>query len=189
MRRIESIGGAGPPRSECRRSNCCGRSTMDPMRLADNFRDILSLLNARQVEYLVIGRYAVAYHGVPPVRGTLELWISDDLPNTAKVVDILRRFGDELPELVPPGTRFNRPRSSASKVAQGHRRSLELRRSCPIHLGLRSRLSEICDAGFSLPEPDEARGNRRTRLFRDTERPVLRLPDPGLQWSSADMEG
>ena len=63
------------------------------MRLADDFKDILSLLNARQIEYLVIGRYAVVYHGVPPVRGTLELWISDDLPNTTKVLGILRPFG------------------------------------------------------------------------------------------------
>jgi len=38
---------------------------MATVHLPPDFKEFLRLLNAHQVEYLVIGAYAVAYHGYP----------------------------------------------------------------------------------------------------------------------------
>jgi hypothetical protein len=34
--------------------------------IPQDFKEFLRLLNARSVEYLVVGGYAVAFHGFPP---------------------------------------------------------------------------------------------------------------------------
>ena len=69
--------------------------------LADDFKKFLKLLNANHVEYLVIGGYAVGYHGY--VRGTVDfdVWIRQTPENTANVVTALREFGFSDPELSP----------------------------------------------------------------------------------------
>lgn len=69
------------------------------MQLADDFKEFLSLLNAHQVEYLVVGGYAVAYHGYPRATGDLDLWISSETSNAEKIVDVLRSFGFGVPGL------------------------------------------------------------------------------------------
>ena len=38
---------------------------MDTIRLPQDFRDFLRLLNSHKVEYLLIGGFAVGYHGYP----------------------------------------------------------------------------------------------------------------------------
>jgi len=35
------------------------------LELPDDFKEFLKLLNSHQVEYLLIGGYAVGYHGYP----------------------------------------------------------------------------------------------------------------------------
>jgi hypothetical protein len=40
-------------------------SSMD---LPSDFKELLELFNAHGVEYLIVGGYALAFHGVPPVR-------------------------------------------------------------------------------------------------------------------------
>jgi len=41
------------------------------------------LFNAHGVEYLVVGAYALAFHGVPRYTGDLDLWIRPDATNAA----------------------------------------------------------------------------------------------------------
>ena len=43
--------------------------------LNPDFRDILSAFNAERVEYLLVGAYAVAAHGLPRATGDIDLWI------------------------------------------------------------------------------------------------------------------
>ena len=45
------------------RWNSAARSPMDTIRLPADFRDFLRLLNLHRVEYLLIGGYAVCFHG------------------------------------------------------------------------------------------------------------------------------
>jgi hypothetical protein len=40
-----------------------------------DFRDILSCFNAEGAEYLVVGAYALAAHGLPRATGDIDLWV------------------------------------------------------------------------------------------------------------------
>ena len=66
---------------------------MAKMRLPPDFSEFLSLLNSAQVEYLLLGGYAVAYYGVPRATGDMDLWVNPDADNAARLVDALRQFG------------------------------------------------------------------------------------------------
>jgi hypothetical protein len=61
----------------------------------------LRLLNARQVEYLLIGGYAVGYYGYPRATADMDIWIAINRHNAEKVVAVLREYGFDLPELSP----------------------------------------------------------------------------------------
>lgn len=64
-----------------------------------DFKEFLKLLAAHQVEYLLVGGYAVAYHGYPRATGDLDVWIARDHENARKVVAALKEFGFDLPGL------------------------------------------------------------------------------------------
>jgi hypothetical protein len=66
-----------------------------------DFKEFLKLLNARHVEYLLIGGYAVAYHGYPRATGDMDIWIARNHQNAEKIVTALQDFGFSLPELSP----------------------------------------------------------------------------------------
>ena len=69
------------------------------MNLPPDFREFLRLLNAHQVEYLLIGGYAVAYHGYPRATAEMDIWIATHPRNAAQVVTALKEFGFDVPEL------------------------------------------------------------------------------------------
>ena len=72
---------------------------MDTNPLADDFSDFLSLLNANQVRYLLIGGYAVIYHGYPRSTGDLDVWIAVSDENALATQQALRDFGFDDPAL------------------------------------------------------------------------------------------
>jgi len=61
----------------------------------------LRLLNEREVRYLVIGGYAVAYHGCPRYTGDLDIFVEASLENADRLVGVYRKFGFNLPDLKP----------------------------------------------------------------------------------------
>lgn len=66
---------------------------MATTRIPPDFKEFLRLLNAKNVEYLVIGGYAVGFHGFPRPTGALDIWIAVHPANIEKVLDVLREFG------------------------------------------------------------------------------------------------
>ena len=64
--------------------------------LNPDFRDILSAFNAERVEYLLVGAYAVAAHGLPRATGDIDLWIRPSTANAQGVWRALERFGAPL---------------------------------------------------------------------------------------------
>ena len=58
--------------------------------------DLLSLFNARDVRYLVVGGYAVVQHAEPRFTNDLDLCIGADKRNAVAVFDALRDFGAPL---------------------------------------------------------------------------------------------
>ena len=56
-------------------------------------KEFLKLLNSHQVEYLLIGGYAVGYHGYPRATGDMDLWVAIHQNNAEKLVAALSEFG------------------------------------------------------------------------------------------------
>ncbi len=65
------------------------------MRLHQDFREFLKLLNETGVEYLVIGGYAVVMHGYVRATGDIDIWVNNTTRNAERIVAALERFGFE----------------------------------------------------------------------------------------------
>ena len=69
--------------------------------LLPDFKEFLSLLHSHGVKYLLIGGYAVGYHGYPRATNDLDIWIALAPENAERVVAALRAFGFDLPNYLP----------------------------------------------------------------------------------------
>ena len=49
---------------------------MATTRLPRDFKEFFLLLNEHEVEYLLVGGYAVSYHGYPRATVDLDIWVS-----------------------------------------------------------------------------------------------------------------
>ena len=67
--------------------------------LPRDFSDFLKLLNGHNVRYLIVGGYALAYHGYVRATGDLDIFVEKSADNAAKLVQVLREFGFDVPEL------------------------------------------------------------------------------------------
>ncbi len=74
---------------------------MATTQLPPDFKEFLQLLNVHQVEYLLIGGYAVGYHGYPRATVDIDIWIAIAPQNAKKIVTVLEEFGFGTPELSP----------------------------------------------------------------------------------------
>jgi hypothetical protein len=66
---------------------------MDTIHLPQDFKDFLKLLMTEQVDFLVIGGYAVAYHGYARATEDIDVWIAANSENADRVISALRKFG------------------------------------------------------------------------------------------------
>jgi len=64
-----------------------------------DFREFLRLLHKHEVEYLVIGAYAVGYHGYPRATPDMDIWIARNSENAERIVAALKEFGFDMPEV------------------------------------------------------------------------------------------
>ena len=69
--------------------------------LPSDFKEFLRLLNNADVEYLLIGGYAVGYHGYPRTTADMDVWVAISSDNASKLVDVFHRFGVADPKLTP----------------------------------------------------------------------------------------
>lgn len=72
---------------------------MATTQLPKDFKDFLSLLNSNDVEYLILGGYAVGYHGYPRPTGDLDIWVRVSSENARKLAALLAAFGFVVPDL------------------------------------------------------------------------------------------
>ncbi len=63
------------------------------MDVQSDFRELLELFNKHKVEYLIIGAYALAHHGVPRYTGDLDLLVKPSTQNATKILTALHDFG------------------------------------------------------------------------------------------------
>jgi hypothetical protein len=63
---------------------------MEPPR---DFCELLECFNASRVSVLIVGAYALAYHGAPRMTGDLDLLVQPSEENARRVIDALTAFG------------------------------------------------------------------------------------------------
>jgi len=123
--------------------------------LPPDFADFLKLLSSHRVEFLLIGGYAVGIHGYPRGTADLDVWIASTPVNAQRIVDALRDFGFNTPELNP---------------------SLFLDPDKVVRLGVPPLRIDILTtiAGVSF---DDCFGRRDVVSVGDVQVPVISLPD------------
>ena len=63
------------------------------MEIQKDFRELLELFNAHKVEYIVVGGYAMAFHGAPRFTGDIDLLVKPDSKNARRILAALNDFG------------------------------------------------------------------------------------------------
>ena len=63
------------------------------MPLNKDLREFIALLNSNEVEYLVVGAFAVAYYGYPRYTGDLDLFFRASEQNVRRILSALAEFG------------------------------------------------------------------------------------------------
>ena len=65
------------------------------MEIQQDFKELLELFNDRKVDYIIVGAFALAFHGVPRFTGDLDIYVKPDGGNAEKILAALRDFGFE----------------------------------------------------------------------------------------------
>ena len=63
------------------------------MKLTKDLREFVALLNSRKIKFLLVGGYAVAYHGLPRFTEDIDFLIETSPDNAARVAAAVRDFG------------------------------------------------------------------------------------------------
>jgi len=63
------------------------------MEIQKDFKELLELFNTHKVEYLIVGGYALAFHGAPRLTGDIDLLIKADPENAKRIINALEEFG------------------------------------------------------------------------------------------------
>jgi hypothetical protein len=63
------------------------------MDVQQDFRDLLALFNKNQVEYIIVGAYALGFHGAPRYTGDLDVLVNPEPTNAKSIMQALHEFG------------------------------------------------------------------------------------------------
>ena len=63
------------------------------MEVQPDFRDLLALFNKHKVEYIIVGAYALGFHGAPRYTGDLDVLVKPEAINAANILRALHEFG------------------------------------------------------------------------------------------------
>jgi len=72
---------------------------MEPIEFPQDFSEFLKLLNDHNVEYLLVGGFAVALYGYPRATADMDVWVARNQLNAERIVSCLREFGFDTPSL------------------------------------------------------------------------------------------
>jgi predicted nucleotidyltransferase len=61
--------------------------------LISDLREFIELLNSHEVRYLIVGGFAVAFHGYPRLTGDIDFFLDSTPENAQKIQAVLRDFG------------------------------------------------------------------------------------------------
>jgi hypothetical protein len=63
------------------------------VKIHPDFDDFVAALNKNQVEYVIVGSFALAFHGCPRATGDIDFWIRPTSSNAKNLLSALRDFG------------------------------------------------------------------------------------------------
>ncbi len=61
--------------------------------LSNDLREFIHLLNTKSVKYVVVGGWALAFHGRPRYTGDLDFFVACDSDNAARLMEVIEAFG------------------------------------------------------------------------------------------------
>jgi len=77
------------------------------MEVQPDFKDLFELFNRYEVEYLIVGAYALAFHGAPRYTGDIDILVRPETDNARRIVEAIDEFGFGSFGLTPPD--FEKP--------------------------------------------------------------------------------
>jgi hypothetical protein len=63
------------------------------MEVQQDFRDLLELFNKHKVDFIIVGAYALGFHGAPRYTGDLDIFVMPDPINAKSIMQALNEFG------------------------------------------------------------------------------------------------
>ncbi|PJA21049.1 MAG: hypothetical protein COX62_03505 [Deltaproteobacteria bacterium CG_4_10_14_0_2_um_filter_43_8] len=69
------------------------------MEHSKDFEEFFALLNKHNVHYLVVGGYAVVFHGYPRFTGDIDIYYQAEKKNIESLLSALKEFGFDFDEL------------------------------------------------------------------------------------------
>jgi hypothetical protein len=63
------------------------------MKVQRDFKELPALLNEHKVEYVIVGGYALAFHGAPRYTGDMDILVKSDERNAKRILAALNDFG------------------------------------------------------------------------------------------------
>lgn len=63
------------------------------MEVQKDFKELLELFNAHDVAYVIVGGYALAFHGAPRFTGDIDLYVNPHPDNAVRIMTALKAFG------------------------------------------------------------------------------------------------
>lgn len=63
------------------------------MEAQQDYKELLELFNGHKVEYMIVGAYALAFHGAPRFTGDIDIFVHPSPENAQKILSALADFG------------------------------------------------------------------------------------------------
>jgi hypothetical protein len=63
------------------------------MEAQKDFKELLELFNEHKIEYMIVGAYALAYHGAPRFTGDIDIFVKPSIENAERILLALADFG------------------------------------------------------------------------------------------------
>ncbi len=61
--------------------------------LSSDLREFIHLLNTKSVKYVIVGAWALAFHGRPRYTGDLDFFVARELENARRLMEVIEAFG------------------------------------------------------------------------------------------------
>ena len=61
--------------------------------LSSDLREFIHLLNTKSVKYVIVGAWALAFHGRPRYTGDIDIFVAREQDNAGRLMEVIETFG------------------------------------------------------------------------------------------------